>query len=54
MPSSGLMGITEIPNWELGISVFPSGLCPELLDVTNECQYILVHKIPLTVKTLPL
>ena len=45
MPCSGLVGIMEIPNWELGISVFPSGLCPELLDDTNECQYILVHKI---------
>ena len=36
--------------WELRkfpISVFPSGLCPELLDDTNECQYILVHKIHL-------
>ena len=45
MPCSELVGITEILNWELGISVFPSGLCPELLDDTNECQYILVHKI---------
>ena len=45
MPCSGLVGITEIPNWELGISVFPSGLCLKLLDDTNECQYILVHKI---------
>ena len=44
------MGITEIPNWELGISVFPSGLCPEQLDNTNECQYILVHKIHLQLK----
>ena len=40
----------KIPNWELGISVFPSGLCPELLDDTNECQYILVHKIHLQLK----
>ena len=23
IPCSGLVGITEIPNWELGISVFP-------------------------------
>ena len=37
-------------NWELGISIFPSGLCPELLDDTNECQYILVHKILLQLK----
>ena len=35
---------------ELGISVFPSGLCPELLDDTNECQHILVHKIHLQLK----
>ena len=45
MPCSELVGITEIPNWELGISLFLSGLCQELLDDTNECQYILVHKI---------
>ena len=45
MPCSRLVGITEIPSWELGISVFPSGLCPELLDDANECQHILVHKI---------
>ena len=32
-----------IGNWEF--LFFPSGLCPELLDDTNECQYILVHKI---------
>ena len=35
-------------NWELGIEnfrFFPSRLCPELLDGTNECHYILVHKI---------
>ena len=44
MPCSELVGITEILSWELD-SVFPSGLCPELLDDTNECQYILVHKI---------
>ena len=50
MPCSGLVGIAEIPNWELGISVFLSGLCPELLDDTNECQYILVHKIHLQLK----
>ena len=36
IPCSGLVGITEIPNWELGISVFPSGLCLELLDDTND------------------
>ena len=34
MPWSGLMGI----------SVFLSGLCLELLDDTNECQYILLHE----------
>ena len=39
------MGITEIPN-----SQFPSRLCLELLDDTNECQYILVHKILLQLK----
>ena len=53
MPCSGLVGITEIPNWELGISVFPSALCPELLDDTNECQYILVHKIHLQLIKAP-
>ena len=50
MPCSGPVGIMEIPSWELGISVFPSNLCPELLDDTNECQYILVHKIHLQLK----
>ena len=50
MPCSGLVGITEIPDWELGISVFLSGLCPELLDDTNECQYIFMHKIHLQLK----
>ena len=37
-------------NWELGISIFPTGLCPKLLDDTNKCQYILVHKILLQLK----
>ena len=50
LPCSGLVGITEIPSWELGIYVFPSGLCPELLDNTNGCRYILVHKIHLQLK----
>ena len=50
MPCSGHVGTTEIPKWKLGISVFPSGLCAELLGDTNECQYILVHKIHLQLK----
>ena len=45
MPCSGLVGSMEIPNWNWEFPFFPSGLCPKLLDDTNECQYILVHKI---------
>ena len=37
-------------NLELGISFFPIGLCPEILDDTDECQYILEHKILLQLK----
>ena len=51
MISNALFGTRgNYGNSQLGISVFPSDLCPELLDDTNECQYILVHKIHLQSK----
>ena len=47
--SAAFRGI-GIENLELVISIFPSCLCPKLLDDTNDSQYILVHEILLQLK----